>query len=447
MNSWLTVHGKSIRNLSLIVFLKEQTKQFGSSATVKLISGLAGGNLLATVVAFIGSLVQARYVAPDDLGYLRGFSIVTGYVLFLNLGLFESLHRLYPYYIGKGQRKRALAHAEIGQAWNVAVSAVVSSIFIILAITSFVNGNWHGALGWLVQVVAVIGITYGGYLSATYRSGHDFKTVAKGSVISSIVNFLILPLFVVWPYITLVLRSSLGSLINLIYLHIQRPLHLRWRFNWTEWYDLVKQGLPIFIASYGASSLWATLEMTIILHYLGTSALGIWTMSFILFQAIKVLPEAINAVYFPRIYEIFGRTESFTELWPLVQKPVLWGVSGMLLVAALGWIITPYIIPILIPKYVAAIPIIHVMILVLPLINMELPYAFLVANGNVTQQNIVVYASMGSFLLLALLAIRLGWGLTGVVEASLLGRIIRVLFIYGYLHPTKSNPIDRERNA
>ena len=116
--------------------LKKFGNQLRSSGTVKVISGLAGGNLMATAVAFIGSLVQARYVSPDDLGYLRGFSIVTGYVLFLNLGLFESLHRLYPYYIGKGHKERALAHAEIGQAWNVAVSAVVSAVFIVLAIVS-----------------------------------------------------------------------------------------------------------------------------------------------------------------------------------------------------------------------------------------------------------------------------------------------------------------------
>jgi O-antigen/teichoic acid export membrane protein len=410
--------------------LRKLGNQLSSSGTVKVISGLAGGNLLATAVAFIGSLVQARYVSPGDLGYLRGFSIVTGYVLFLNLGLFESLHRLYPYYIGKGQRERALAHAEIGQAWNVAVSAVVSGAFIVLAVSSLITGNWRAALGWLVQVVAVVWINYGGYLSATYRSGHDFKTVAKGTVISSIVNLLILPLFVIWPYVTLVLRSSLGTLVNVIYLHIRRPLHVPWRFHWKEWYELVKQGFPIFLASYGASSLWSTLEMTIILHYLDTSALGLWTMSFILFQAIKMLPDAVNAVYFPRIYEIFGRTERFNDLWRLVRRPMLLSMIGMLFSVVISSLVLPFVIPILMPKYIAAIPIMLLMMLNLPLISLKLPYAFLVARGAVIHQNVITYASMGCFLLLSLAALKLGLGLAGVVQADVLGQSVYVILTF-----------------
>jgi len=437
MISWLAVRGRYVKNLPRVVSLKQTVERTASSATLKVVSALAGGNLLATVIAIIGSLVQARFVSPSDLGYLRSFSIITGYTVFLNLGLFESLHRLYPYYIGKGQRSLALTHAEIGQAWNVAMSLVLSGIFVAFAISSMILGNWHAMLAWLVQAVAIAVIFYGGYLNATFRSGHDFKTIAKGSVISGAASFLTLPLFIAWPYVALILRSSLGSLVNLIYLHIRRPLHLQWRFNWKEWYALVRQGLPIFIASYGATSLWSALEATVVLRYLGTLALGLWTMSFMLFQAAKMLPDAINAVYFPRINETFGRSESIAELWQLTRGPMLLGLFGMLLIVILSWMCLPIVIPILMPKYVASIPAMDIMLLILPITALELPYAFLVAQGRIVQQNFIVYGSMGCFLLLALAATHLGLGLRGVVSASVMGQFVEVLLIHGYLYLTR----------
>lgn len=421
--------------LSLAASLKSHANQWRNSSTLRTISGLAGGNLLATAIGVIGSLVQARFVFPDDLGYLRGFSIATGYAFFLQLGMFDALHRLYPYYIGKGQRDKALAVAEVSQAWNVAVSAVVSGVFVLLAVGSLATGNWRAMLGWLVQAVAMIGFIYGGYLGATYRSGHDFGTVAKGSVISSVVNILTLPFFVIWPYIALVLRSSVGNLVSLVYLHVHRPLRLRWRFHWREWFDLIKQGMPIFIAGYGASTLWSVVETTIILRYLGSQALGFWTMSFMLLEAANKVPQAVTAVYIPRVTETFGRTESVRECMRLCWRPMRWAVPGMLLMAAVGSVVLFPIVPILMPKYVDAIPTMCMMMLALPLIILELPYSLLVAMGKIAQQNTAVYVGLGCFVLLALAAVGFGLGLNGVVAASLLGRIVRIVLAYVFVNP------------
>jgi len=150
-------------------------------------------------------------------------------------------------------------------------------------------------------------------LGATYRSSHDFKTAAKGSFFASVSGLLVLPLFAVWPYFAMAVRSGLSSLVNLAYLHNLRPLRLRWRFVWSEWLQLVKHGFPIFVASYGAGTLWITIESTIVLQYLGTTTLGLWSISFFVFDAARKLPEAMVSVYIPRVIESVGRTGSTRE--------------------------------------------------------------------------------------------------------------------------------------
>ena len=248
-----------MRYPSFLAPLRQHIRDLFTSPSLRSVSGLAVGILLATVIAIIGALVQARFVSPTDLGYLRGFLIVSGYVIFLNLGLFDAVHRLYPYYMGKGQKEKAIVVAEIGQAWNVSVSVVISGGFIILAVIAQISGNWRAMLAWAVQALLMFALIYGGYLSATYRSGHEFGTVAKGAVIVSIVNLSFLPLLPFWPYVGLAMRSSVGDFINMIYLHFHRPLHLPWRLTgesgW-NWSNRVCRFLSLTMAAPRFGLLW-----------------------------------------------------------------------------------------------------------------------------------------------------------------------------------------------
>ena len=295
-------------NVNLTISLIfNRSKNLWKSSTVRTVFSLASGNLVATVLALVGSLVQAHFVTPDDLGYFRSFSILTGYFFLLHLGTFEAHQRLYPYYIGKGDQQRAINIAEVCQSWNLSVSMIVSSAFIVLAIASLSSGNWRATLGWLVQIVSITSILYGGFLNSTYRSGHDFVSVAKSLVIANIVNLFALPIFLISPYIALITKGGLGSIVNLTILHAHRPLHLKWRFSWGEWFGLVKEGMPIFIASYGAITLWSVVENTIVLHYLGTNALGFWAFSFSILDAANKDGTSHRCC----LYSSFGRV-----IWP-----------------------------------------------------------------------------------------------------------------------------------
>ncbi len=409
------------------------TKSTIASPTVKTIMGLASANTLATVVGFAGTLIQARYIVPEELGYFRGFAIASGYALFFSFGTIVILQRYYPYYIGKGNKEKALDIATICQTWNSIVFFLVSGIFCLLALIAVLMGNWKAMLAWLVQAVTMASLFYGGYLSATYRSGHNFKIVAKGALISSVAALFSLPVFFVFPYLALALRSSIGNLVNIVYLHIHRPLKLKFSFHWGKWFQLVKDGFPIFISDYGAWMGWITIEMTIVRKFLGTEALGLWSISWVLLELASKVPQAVNAVYTPRIAQTFGHSDNVKESMKICTKPVLFGVPGMVLVAGVTCAAVYYIIPILMPYYVDAIPIMSLMTLNLPLIILGLPNFLLVSMGKVVQQNIATYVSLLVFVGFSYFAITQGYGLPGVVLASIGGKAFRVLLVYVFI--------------
>ena len=193
-------------------------------STIKSVGMIASADLIGTALGIIGSLIQARFISPDDLGFVRKYSVVSGYAVFLTLGLFTILQREYPVLIGRGELDKARRVAAIGQSWSLLVCAVVCGGLSLVCLGQILEGDWREASAWFIQIVSVWATIYGGYLICTFRSGQEFEHIAKSSLLASVSGVLVLPLFTVWPFATMVLRSVTGSLVSSVYQHAVRPV-------------------------------------------------------------------------------------------------------------------------------------------------------------------------------------------------------------------------------
>lgn len=404
------------------------------SPTVWVVAGLAGSNLIATLVHAVGALVQANFVRPDDLGYFRGFTIATGYLYFLQLGTLEALQRRYPILVGRDQRAAALAAAEVTRAWSLTLCWIVGAGYAAAAAYCLAAGNLYAMGAWLVQIAMYLWMVYGNYLGVTYRTNHQFRDVAKSSLMASVTSLLTLPLFPFWPYWAMCARAGLVSLAQTAYQHLRRPLRIRWRFSWSEWRSLVGEGIPIFSAYYVQAVGWLTVEGTLILRFVGPEALGLWSMSLMVMEAARQIPLGGTTVYIPRIEEHFGRTGSARACWALARRPMLFNLAGALALAAVAYALLPWVIGLLMPKYVAAVPCMQLMLLYLPLAALELPFYILRAMGKIVAQNVAAIVGMGAFLAAAAGDLWCGWGLAGVVGASMFGKAVWLICVYGFVY-------------
>jgi O-antigen/teichoic acid export membrane protein len=404
-----------------------------STPTVRTISGLAGSNLLALGVGMIGALVQAHFVGPADLGYFQSFAIIGGYSQIMQLGLLDYFQRFYPYYIGRGETQRAITIAEVSNAWHVGLSALLTSAFLVAGAWLAARGNWRGAASCAAQAIIVVNIFHGAYLAATYRSGHEFNTVSRSALLGSLVNLVVLPLFFFLPYIGLCLRSCAAAGISLLYLHLRRPLRVRWHFDGKECLRQMRGGLPLFSAGYARSIAPSLVQSSLILHYLNPVMLGLWSVSAMVYELMNKVPQAIVTVYTPRLIEEYGRSHSILACFRLCRKAILIGAALVSAAAALYGLVLPLIVPILIPKYVAAIPNMWLMLGFLPLGIIELPYAILVAAGRLVYLNTAAAAGLAALVGLGVLAARLGLGLNGIIAAALAGQAVRIVCVYLFL--------------
>jgi chromate transport protein ChrA len=147
-------------------------------------------------------------------------------------------------------------------------------------------------------------------------------------------------------------------------------------------------------------------------------------------EAARIFPQAIVAVFLPRVIEHYGKTNSVSECMKLCKKPVIGGFFVVCGLVAMIMFVLPYIVPILMPNYIDAIFTMQLIMLDLPLAILALPNALVIAIGKLTEQNIATYVSLCIFLILALIAVKMDFGLNGIIIASLISKTIRIGFIY-----------------
>ncbi|MBN1127098.1 MAG: hypothetical protein JXA82_19000 [Sedimentisphaerales bacterium] len=360
---------------------------------------IASASLLATILGVLGSLAQAHFISPDDLGFVRKYSVVSSYAVFLNLGLFSILHREYPVLIGQGQPERARRTVAIVQSWCLLVSTVVCCILSIIMIAELFQGHLREASAWFIQIIAVWGTLYTEYLGCTYRSGQEFERLAKGQFLSAISGVAVVPLFWIWPFPTLVLRSVAGSILCSLYLHVVRPVKVGWCLPLQEFSTLVKRGLRLYVGTYLRYSFWLTVEIWLMLKFAGDSGVGLFVFSKMIATAGAQLSMAINQVYLPRLAQKYGQNGgNVSECLKFVVRPALLNSGISVLIICGFWLFLPPLIQYAFPHYLAAVPLIRVLVLQTILVSVSMPLYMISITENYLTQILAAIIGLAVFI-------------------------------------------------
>ena len=405
---------------------KQKIKTLLSSDVAKAVAAMVSVNVLTATVGIVGSLIQGRFVTAEELGFFKQFSIATSYLFFLHLGSFHAVERLYPYYKGKKEDKKAYEVVETASSWVVLICLVITAVFAVLTVKSLIGGDWKSGLCWFVQIVTIWGTLYGGFLQATYRSGKEFQSMARSTYLNPFLSEITIPLYWVQPFITMAIRSC-TSMASVIRLHIRRPVKTGFSLNKKSLLNLFSEGLPLFSASYINSTGLDAIRNSIILAMLGLTDLGLWTFSYQFLIIIFMLPSAVTAVYAPRVVEKFAATESVSEAMKVARQPIKIGLLLSLAIVPLGILITYIFLPKILPNYANAIMIMIVLLLATPLKLSDIYMSVISATRNRLLQNVISLMGFVTNVGVAVLGIVLGWGVISFAVSFFMGYVVRTI--------------------
>jgi hypothetical protein len=332
----------------------------GPASNLRVLTAVFSGSLLASMIGFVASLLQARLVAPSDLGILRLVGIPLGYMIWLHLGVYDGIIRELPFWIGKGDKARAYHYASVAQGWNLLLSAAAGAVFLALSVSSLMRGDYPLAAAWATQVVAATSAFYCDfYLAATYRMGVDFARLAWFRTVQSIASLALVALIPVFHFYGICLRAALVALVGIGLLHHYRPLRVQPAWSWPDLRHLVRIGLPSSLVGYVFSALWVTVEATLVFRHFGVRGLGLYSVTQTAITAIAILPESVCFFYWPRMSERFGQTASLAAALRMTYIPVVAMLAGSVPILAVAWHLCGPAVSVLLPQYVDAIPLLQ----------------------------------------------------------------------------------------
>ena len=270
------------------------------------------GQLMLTGAAFLFTLAAAKVVGPEQMGIWQTITLISTYGMILTFGVINGMGRNVPYFRGKGDELEV----------RKIIATTLFSLLIIVAV--FVIAL--PVLGYFLPVEAMITVLLGVALLCarvinTYsviliRSFRDFFRLGAHQAVTSIILLATIVPLVIFPNLYTVFCGVFLSLIAVV------PLSKKYSSfcvrSWRVFTELLRTGFPIYIVGL-CFILLTTIDRVIVLWFLGTEQLGVYTIAAIAMAVLMMAPALVSNVMYPKLAELYGSTGSLLSLVPQVK--------------------------------------------------------------------------------------------------------------------------------
>ena len=358
-----------VKGLKGTAYLRQVVK----SPSFSSLTVFAGGNILCSILSGLGGLLQARWLDPATFGEFQQYGILAGYMSMGVILVNDGLIRQYPYYLGKGDKAKALEIAGVAKWWYVFVSCVMSLTMASCMVVSIFKGNWHAVIGWGAWIVVSWMSIYGTFLGIMYRTSSDFKRLSVNSLCAATWSFIALTLVRLFGYCGLAMRMASVAVFN-IYLNSKHlPVKVKAICDFSKLKELASISLRFALPAYFHSTgLTATMN-ALILYFCSKQGLGVFAVA-ISFQGLALtFSNSLNQIFNIKVTTKFGASEDVRACLKYAIKPALLGMMLSFCIAVAGAFLIGPFIRLAIPKYVESIPVIQVLLFGIITSSLNLP--------------------------------------------------------------------------
>ncbi len=263
------------------------------------------GSAIATGSALVMTKYYTAVFSPSQFGILALYLIMFKYITtVVSLNMDSSSVRYYFDY-RKTRRDEYLSTI----FWFITIVAIVTLILGLL-LMDFIS-NWiapNTQVLYVVTLLAGIGAVYVSFFTRILYNEHKSTSVLKHTIFQTFINhissFLLISVFNLGIFGRMS-GQGLGFFLNIFTLidefYKKNLFKLNLQFNKTMASETFMLALPSIIAAL-QTVIFVYLDRVFIKHYIGDSAVGIYTLGYVLGQGLSMVYEAISQAILPKVF-------------------------------------------------------------------------------------------------------------------------------------------------
>lgn len=392
------------------------------------------GTGLTSVVAFLGSVVAARFLLPDEMGVMQTLILIPTYCSFLHFGVFNGLNRNIAFYQGKGDETEV--QRLVDSSWLAAKWVSLLGFAIGVVILIYFAGNGYSRVYWMGMIFvlfALVAEPLTQHLEVVYLSSRQFNTMGIRLIWQSLLTGIgnALPAF-----------AGVGGFIAGRVIYFISRLALRWPGvpiqssalgSWAGVRSLAVTGIPLLIAGTMYAFLGVA-DRSVIAVFMTPKDVGLYTLTGLVVTGTQFVPFCLATLLYPRVAGCYGQTGSARDLrryfWILLGL-----TSGVVVPTALiSYLLVGPLTMKYLPGYIQGVAAAKITCLS----SLSLVYYGVTCIIAVTRRNTAYIAAILMSLLLVWLLgayfVSQGYGLEGVAWARAIASTILCVFTLVYTY-------------
>ena len=328
---------------------------------------------LSTVVcsglSFIFSVYSKSIVPTYPMGIYSTCLLAQTYMTYGQLGVLNAYNRDYPQALGRKDYEGAEKLKNSAMTFMLLVYGAVFLVF-----EAWVYLHYHKLLG---QDEAMAYYAFGYFLCPILTVCKSFDDMSNYTVrmkgmynYSAIVGFirtcLALALGVValrlWGYYGLYAMTLSSAILGIIMFHSKSLKGARLCFDWPYMKAMVIGGLPLLINSL-IWTLVQSVDKFVILGFLSTDALGVYSVPLMGFTTMVLIPQSISQVFYIKIGHLYGANHDEGQVLDKAREftSITAAISGGACVAV--FYIMPIFVQLFMPKYAEGTPATQILVI------------------------------------------------------------------------------------
>lgn len=316
----------------------------------------------ASVVSMVVSILNMRWLGPEELGIWQSLCVVSAYLPFMQLGVQSGLNLDLPILFGKKDEQKARDYIANAFFINIVVTSIILFLGIIATVVVLLKGlELKYVFGILALTAVNVGTSISYHFIARYRSSMSFDRLTEIIRIQLGVSILCVFFIYLWGFWGLLIYNAVPVLVYACLMYKKSPFtDTRPKFERGDSFYLIKRG-TVQMLYVQTSSAIKTFQQIFLLKFGGTTFVGLFSPALAIGSVINLLPGQLAQFLVPQMGYKYGKSGQARDLWPYIKKLLIvlpLAILPFSIIIALGlpWLINAYF-----PKYVESIVAMQIM--------------------------------------------------------------------------------------